>query len=121
MTTRGAPPPRRGSRDWTYWATYAKAHPGEWHLAFEQIARSTPNAAARGKISALVDKRYRIDLMTRNTNGNLADVYIMARRWTTALREERAQREATLAERRKRRAEAKALAQEQEGEADAAT
>jgi hypothetical protein len=55
---------------------------------FEQAPRSLPNAHVRGKITALISDKWCFDLITRNTNGIKADIWIRARTWEEVEAEE---------------------------------
>jgi hypothetical protein len=87
-TRRREIPPRQNARDWGPGITEAKRHPGEWVLVFEQAPRSLPNAHVRGKIGALISNHWCFDLITRNTNGIKADIWIRARTWAEVEAEE---------------------------------
>ena len=97
-TRRREIPPRQNARDWGPGVTEAKRHPGEWVLVFEQAPRSLPNAHVRGKITALISDKWCFDLITRNTNGIKADIWIRARTWEEVEAEEAAAAEAEAAE-----------------------
>lgn len=94
MTTHSAtPPPRRGTRDWGEATTKARRHPGEWVLIFERVPRSYPNAHTRGRLNALKDNTWSYELITRNTVGNIADLWMRARRWSDIEKEQQEEEE----------------------------
>lgn len=88
--TPPSPPPKRGSRDWGAAVQKARAAQGEWVSVFEQAPRSLPNAHKRGRINALKDRVWCYELITRNTHGNNADLWMRARRWRVVRAEQRA-------------------------------
>lgn len=51
-------------------------------LIFERVPRSYPNAHTRGRLNALKDNTWSYELITRNTEGNIADLWMRARRWS---------------------------------------
>lgn len=88
---RAGRPPKKGARDWEPGVREAKRHRGEWVLVFEQAPRSLPNAHVRGRINSLKSRTWCFDLITRNTNGIKADIWMRARTWAEVEAEEAAE------------------------------
>lgn len=78
---RAQPPERKSNArtDWKAIAAKLRRRPGEWVLVAEQIKRSTHGSITRGRIAVLRDPDWVYEASTRNTNGDLADLWMSAR------------------------------------------
>jgi hypothetical protein len=74
------PPPAYGRYDWPAIKRRLQSRPGEWTLVAEQVPRSVASAIRRDNIAALRDERWEFECRTRQTQGNLADLWMTARR-----------------------------------------
>ena len=74
-----APPATRRQYDWKAIAAELRKRPDEWKLVAVQANRSIRSAIKRQRINALKDPEWIFDVQTRNTHGQLADIWMSAR------------------------------------------
>lgn len=118
MTRDAAPPPKRGARDWETPLAKAKKTPGVWVEAFKQAPRSLPNAYTRGRINALKDPRWGVELITRNTNGSRADIWLRVRPWSEVEKDQAARATKRAATKKAREEQESAAEDSDRGSAD---
>lgn len=68
--------------DWYGIAARLRRRPGQWLLVGEQYNRALAGAIRRGHMRAFNDPAWEYEVKTRNTKGNLADIWMTARERT---------------------------------------
>lgn len=79
QTTRQGKPPIKGRYDWPTIIRRLRRNPEEWNEIATQVPRTLYGAIKRRRITALRDPEWVYEVCTRNTNGSLADIWMMAR------------------------------------------